>query len=271
VDARAYTVGRHIVFGEGQYAPGTSSGRRLLAHELTHVVQQSGLRENSVTASASTLQRERARRPAAPAPAPGAPAGQHVIPCPDPNAVSAAITLARNILGAALRRMDAGPSNIGMDTRTYQPMHFFYTLFFKVEPGLRSASQILEIKERFRALALAVNAASTRCMSAAHPDCRSGEMLHNAFAALGASQQPVVNLCPSFFTSPADSQARTIIHELAHARLGINHAGGRFLQFECGATPLRSYDEAIANAYVFDLFAYCLYASSQRGGRRAAP
>jgi hypothetical protein len=42
VSARAYTVGRDIVFGAGQYAPGTTSGQRLLAHELTHVVQQSG-------------------------------------------------------------------------------------------------------------------------------------------------------------------------------------------------------------------------------------
>ncbi|WP_395822379.1 DUF4157 domain-containing protein [Archangium minus] len=40
VHARAYTVGEHIVFGNGQYAPRSFSGRRLLAHELTHVVQQ---------------------------------------------------------------------------------------------------------------------------------------------------------------------------------------------------------------------------------------
>jgi hypothetical protein len=40
VDALAYTVGRHVVFGTKQYAPGTSAGKRLLAHELTHVVQQ---------------------------------------------------------------------------------------------------------------------------------------------------------------------------------------------------------------------------------------
>jgi hypothetical protein len=40
--ARAYTVGRDVVFGAGQYAPQTREGRRLLAHELTHVVQQRG-------------------------------------------------------------------------------------------------------------------------------------------------------------------------------------------------------------------------------------
>lgn len=40
--ARAFTVGNQIVFGSGQYAPASMEGRRLLAHELTHVVQQSG-------------------------------------------------------------------------------------------------------------------------------------------------------------------------------------------------------------------------------------
>lgn len=38
--ARAYAVGRHVVFGEGQYRPDTLEGGRLIAHELTHVAQQ---------------------------------------------------------------------------------------------------------------------------------------------------------------------------------------------------------------------------------------
>lgn len=41
VNARAYTVGSHIVFGKNQFDPGSASGQRLLAHELTHVLQQS--------------------------------------------------------------------------------------------------------------------------------------------------------------------------------------------------------------------------------------
>lgn len=38
--ARAYTLGNHLVFAAGQYRPQVPAGRRLLAHELTHVVQQ---------------------------------------------------------------------------------------------------------------------------------------------------------------------------------------------------------------------------------------
>jgi len=42
VGAHAYAVGPHVVFGAGRYAPGSADGRRLLAHELAHVVQQRG-------------------------------------------------------------------------------------------------------------------------------------------------------------------------------------------------------------------------------------
>ncbi|HEY4114162.1 MAG TPA: DUF4157 domain-containing protein [Rhizomicrobium sp.] len=42
INAEAYTIGREIVFGEGRYAPHRAEGRRLLAHELTHVLQQTG-------------------------------------------------------------------------------------------------------------------------------------------------------------------------------------------------------------------------------------
>ncbi|MFL6291405.1 MAG: DUF4157 domain-containing protein, partial [Thermoanaerobaculia bacterium] len=42
VHARAYTVGQDIAFGKSQYSPQTLEGRRLLAHELTHVLHQTG-------------------------------------------------------------------------------------------------------------------------------------------------------------------------------------------------------------------------------------
>ena len=42
VNARAYTVGRDVVFGEGEFTPGSDEGKRLVAHELVHVGQQRG-------------------------------------------------------------------------------------------------------------------------------------------------------------------------------------------------------------------------------------
>jgi len=46
VNARAYTVGHNIVFGPNRWTPETQEGRKLIAHELTHVVQQSGGRSH---------------------------------------------------------------------------------------------------------------------------------------------------------------------------------------------------------------------------------
>lgn len=60
VNAYAYTVGRDIVFGRGQFAPETHFGKRLLAHELTHVVQQ--------TNTSMQLQRQPAAPSATPVP-----------------------------------------------------------------------------------------------------------------------------------------------------------------------------------------------------------
>lgn len=60
VHALAYTVGQDIVFANGQYAPGTPQGQRLLAHELTHVVQQSG----APTAPGAGLKMDDAASPA---------------------------------------------------------------------------------------------------------------------------------------------------------------------------------------------------------------
>lgn len=53
INARAYTVGHDIVFGDGQYAPHTPSGRHLLAHELAHVIQQRPTGERGAGTGAS--------------------------------------------------------------------------------------------------------------------------------------------------------------------------------------------------------------------------
>jgi hypothetical protein len=68
VDAHAYTVGHNIVFGAGRSAPATHEGRRLIAHELTHVVQQAGSEKSSANTGSLTLQRQAAQSPQAPKP-----------------------------------------------------------------------------------------------------------------------------------------------------------------------------------------------------------
>lgn len=67
VNALAYTVGRDIVFGAGQYAPASARGQRLLAHELAHVVQQTG----GVNGAASLVDNPALQRQDDPLPPPG--------------------------------------------------------------------------------------------------------------------------------------------------------------------------------------------------------
>jgi len=59
VNALAYTVGPNIVFGANQYMPGTIAGQKLLAHELTHAIQQSATKPSAEIVSDSTLNAQR--------------------------------------------------------------------------------------------------------------------------------------------------------------------------------------------------------------------
>jgi hypothetical protein len=56
INAKAFTTGKDIAFNSGQYSPGTSSGKRLLAHELTHVVQQEGVQRSPIIPASHSME-----------------------------------------------------------------------------------------------------------------------------------------------------------------------------------------------------------------------
>lgn len=81
VNALAYTVGQHVVFGAGQFAPSTTEGRHLLAHELAHTVQQRGTstrRQHRLIVRGSDSAEERAADQAADAVVRGGPVVQYM-------------------------------------------------------------------------------------------------------------------------------------------------------------------------------------------------
>jgi hypothetical protein len=82
--ADAYTAGEHVVFARDRYRPERASGRRLIAHELAHVVQQEG-RVPSGGSAAGMLEQEAAR----------ASAGGHRLRGTDPKRVAASTGSAR--------------------------------------------------------------------------------------------------------------------------------------------------------------------------------
>lgn len=60
INARAFIVGQDVVFGKGQYSPGTTEGKRLLAHELAHVLPQTGTQTFNPTIQMQEEMRSRA-------------------------------------------------------------------------------------------------------------------------------------------------------------------------------------------------------------------
>ena len=68
VHGLAYTVGQHLVFGPGQYAPHSNQGLRLLAHELTHVVQQQSPGVRALQSSPEEKNSEVNKNPVPPGP-----------------------------------------------------------------------------------------------------------------------------------------------------------------------------------------------------------
>jgi hypothetical protein len=84
VSANAYTVGHDIAFAAGRYAPATHAGRRLVAHELAHVVQQSGTNATSTAGPLIQRQPEKTKPETAPKPAPAAPSPAPATPKPAP-------------------------------------------------------------------------------------------------------------------------------------------------------------------------------------------
>jgi Domain of unknown function (DUF4157) len=87
VSANAYTIGHDIAFAAGRYAPATHEGRRLMAHELAHVVQQSDTNATSTAGRLIQRQPDEKTKPQnapkpAPSPAPATPKPAPATPTP---------------------------------------------------------------------------------------------------------------------------------------------------------------------------------------------
>ena len=62
LNAHAFTVGNHVYFGKGQYQPEAPGGKELIAHELTHTIQQGAIVQRSAGDAAVLIQRDEDKR-----------------------------------------------------------------------------------------------------------------------------------------------------------------------------------------------------------------
>ncbi len=186
-----------------------------------------------------------------------------VIPCSNPNTIKTAIREAQRMLDQTQTRLRSALVSVPEDDRQWTALQKACVEIFKVQPGLQSMAQVTEIKLRFGFLAQAATRINPVCVTDAHPMAAHGnEMGHTAFASIGNDSAPTIYFLPAFFRSAPPIQARTVVHELAHARVGAAH-GAEFLSFElCSGSPLKTFDEAINNAYSYDLFADCASSST---------
>ena len=240
VDAHAYTVGSHVVFGAGQYAPQTLPGQGLLAHELAHVVQQQG----ATGASGESLPLEREADQAA----------LRVL-----NGQSAGVT-ARGVTGVMRQPKGSGASASAkpvpsrVPTATEQKIieaargaaavrtQLAYFRTAGIGPGTPDHRQdIADYERRQRARQLATRmfdwdppnmeqvgeivnkmishvapGTDYRVAGSGDPECgtRSGYVVGHRL--------PIV-LCPGFFRESPEQRVRTLIHEAAHV-VGIGKA-----------------------------------------------
>jgi hypothetical protein len=257
VKARACTLGRDIAFGAGQYVPGTSKGRHLLAHELTHVVQQT----HELTRTSGHIQR-RTKRTGRRAPSvPSSAAGPQA---------------ARPCSRRRLRRLK--PVLERARSMAHRAFFGLQSVLVGRMPGIEFERQLWQhfhvkrehTKQRERILNVlrGTNTKLTgspkfRCTAPKDQSCED-------FGAYVVQGERPIYLCRRFFGSLSRANHQSpwvLVHEAAHLA-GANKDHGYFITFgsapSCSDTNSLSRDKAIDNADSYAYFAYCV---SKRGGQ----
>jgi hypothetical protein len=190
VNAKAYTVGNNIVFNEGQYNTESTEGKKLLAHELVHVVQQSnGNHFIQRVAFANCTTRT---------------TGQDFPKI----MLKYRLAYAREWVSEALRLLQHDPapgSPYGENYHEALSRHF-------VDPTLRQRQRIANV---FRRIYANLNQENVRCRRHCEP---------TEGAAFWRADLPFINLCRSFWNAGYECTIITLIHEAAHDA-GIDAVG----------------------------------------------
>jgi hypothetical protein len=214
LNARAYTVGRNIVFDAGQYAPDTVEGKRLLAHELTHTVQQQAVNvHNSVTSTAPTIQFQQYEN--------CTPAVTDILPAVSQEEIDHKISVDRELgnLSALLAIDDVKRIRKGIGSATMKAT--FAKHFGSITP-----SQIKDVIYRFKDIATMLgDEKAIKCVPQDDSRCKGPKFPCAYVLGKGAKK---IYLCPPFFEDPypcleADT-IESLIHEAAHAAGASGHA-----------------------------------------------
>ena len=231
VAASAYTVGSDIVFAPGQYQPESSVGRKLLAHELAHVMQNAAAGSNhsglTVGAANSVEERQadaiadRVEKPHSKLPQ------QHVGPsrntlrrqpsdsefvCNDKQVgeVSVRAPVARTYVNDALKKLDTEPQAAAQALLR----HFKVSGPKAVETTQKIRTTLYRMVEKLEEIEEPLRAKTeVRCHSADEAVCQIADAYIDR-----STEIPHFNLCASFFNIKNEKkQAEILVHESSHA------------------------------------------------------
>jgi Domain of unknown function (DUF4157)/Lysine-specific metallo-endopeptidase len=282
VGALAYTVGHNIVFGTGQYAPATLAGRRLIAHELTHVIQQQtearsanlelsrvedNLEENAPQIGPSKLKRESLggfthrpllQRQVSPPPAPD------TEDCEPWQTAMLLLHLAsaRTWMDDAARKVDDYAYIFASPRHSAAPRspataavvrNALQDNFHTTSPG-----EVLAIKEGFDSLRSALNRSFT--YECEDEGCHDRAYVRGAFSWI--RKHGNIHVCPPWFQCrDYFGRVKTLIHERAHQYPG---ATDNAYEWESSYSSLKP-DDAIDNAESYAVAARQIYHGGAHG------
>jgi hypothetical protein len=235
VNARAYTVGRHVAFAPHEYAPGSIEGRELLAHELTHVVQQSA---STRTGDRLVMRQEK--------PVPPSYSG-----CGGPQQaqVDATVKDARTALNAAASVVAGAYGRPGSVTPANQALlttHFHTT----------DRDDMRSILGTYISIARAFDAGLKLQCESSCPRTATSVVCGYAYNTQWFGGRGPIHICfdPAgcdFSTTPALNRIALVIHEAAHRHAGVDD---RFYRWQPGYAT-QSAKEAMDNADSYGWFA----------------
>jgi len=278
VNALAYTVGQDMVFAAGRYSPGSPDGQKLIAHELTHTLQQGAslakakATPRSVSSPHDDLEQE-AERNASTIVDGGPPIeirqkGDDVLArygdscsggaddpcqqsrCTNPDQIStirADISRAIGYVNDSITALTASPLASG----TQQALDWYF--------NDHGANTVSEVRRRLECILTALQDTDANSRFGCHPDHDGDALAYVCVGSMPVCTDQQTNVCytDSHFDSSARVRAQTTIHECAH-RVGMSlgepasvpdiyRHTSRFLYLDT--------EEALQNADSFALFA----------------
>ncbi|QJW89145.1 DUF4157 domain-containing protein [Spirosoma taeanense] len=225
LNAHAFTYGQDIFFNSGKYDSRSTDGQKLLAHELTHVVQQSG-----------SVQRQIQRQTQVKVTVDNVPGAcsldQH-------HKIEPAVRQATTWLQGTLRRLD---NFISTPAREPGVQAALERHFHSSTP--ETAGRVRRILNRINSEILTRPDLQVECHTATDTSCSS------AGAYVTGN---LLAFCPNYFEGSAGWQASTLIHEMAHTLTGVTDITDRAYRndrYYAQESPI----EALTNAAAYEYF-----------------